>query len=240
MKRIVIFIGYLWRVLAGLLEVAIVLYVFSRLNTRFEFIVVSIFRFMYGSLRIIGIGLWQMLSQLGVSVDREFGKLRQDERERHHDGHIEEQARLHLLAETKLKQARLLLSPPEVVFEELKKQAQRPRNEWYRYYYGAEEIESTLLERNDALINLGLACFGSNREVFQTLYKHGLTPPENSADATYKRGLRIGCLSNQVLAKESSGERLSSRSYRRARNAAHHCSRGRRGNHRSHAQSKCV
>jgi hypothetical protein len=98
-----------------------------------------------------------------------------------------------------IKQARLHLSPPEVVFEELKKQAQRSRREWFSY--DDAKIEPMLLERNEPLINLGLACFGANREVFQALYKHSLTQPENGMDAIYKGGLRIGCLSNQIVAK---------------------------------------
>jgi hypothetical protein len=97
------------------------------------------------------------------------------------------------------KQARLYLSPPEVVFEELRKQAQLSRSEWFSY--DDKEIEPTLLERNEPLINLGLACFGANPEVFKALYKHSLTQPKNESDAIYKRGLRSGCLSNQVVAK---------------------------------------
>jgi hypothetical protein len=98
-----------------------------------------------------------------------------------------------------INQARLQLSAPEVVFEELKKQAQRSRSEWYSYDY--KSIEPMLLERNAPLINLGLACFGASSEVFQALYKHSLTQPENETDAIYKNGLRVGCLSNQVVAK---------------------------------------
>jgi hypothetical protein len=98
-----------------------------------------------------------------------------------------------------IKLARLHLSPPEVVFEELKKQAQRSRREWFSY--DDTKIEPMLLERNEPLINLGLACFGANREVFRALYKYSLTQSENETDAIYKRGLRIGCLSNQIVAK---------------------------------------
>jgi hypothetical protein len=98
-----------------------------------------------------------------------------------------------------IKPARLYLLPPEAVFEELKKQAQRLRSEWYAY--DDKEIEPTLFERNEPLINLGLACFGANREVFKALYEHSLTQRENDPDAIYKHGLHIGCLSNQVVAK---------------------------------------
>ena len=98
-----------------------------------------------------------------------------------------------------IKQSRLHLSPPEVVFDELRRQAQRTRYEWYAY--DDKKIEPMLLERNEPLINLGLACFGANREVFSALYKHSLTPSANDTDAIYKRGLRIGCLSNQTISK---------------------------------------
>jgi hypothetical protein len=98
-----------------------------------------------------------------------------------------------------VKQAWLHLSPPEAVFEELKRQARRSRYEWH--HYDDKKIEPTLLKRNEPLINLGLACFGGNREVFRALYKHSLTQPESDTDAIYKRGLRIGCLSNQIAAK---------------------------------------
>jgi hypothetical protein len=37
-----------------------------------------------------------------------------------------------------------------------------------------EAIEALLVERNDPLITLGLACYGTSKEVFKALYKHGL------------------------------------------------------------------
>jgi hypothetical protein len=98
-----------------------------------------------------------------------------------------------------IKPTRLHFSAPEIVFEELKKQAQRSRHEWF--YYDDKKIEPMLLERNEPLINLGLASFGANREVFRALYEHSLTQPKNNADAIYKHGLRIACLSNQIVSK---------------------------------------
>lgn len=96
-----------------------------------------------------------------------------------------------------IKLARLHLSSPEVVFEELKQQAQRTQYEWASY--DSKKIEPSLVERNEPLINLGLASFGANEDVYKALYKHSLTPPQDNADAIYKRGLRVGCLSNQVV-----------------------------------------
>jgi hypothetical protein len=62
-----------------------------------------------------------------------------------------------------------------------------------------DAIEALLVERNDPLINLGLACYGTNEEVFKALYKHGLAKPTDAVDERYKRGLRIGCLSNRAV-----------------------------------------
>jgi hypothetical protein len=56
-----------------------------------------------------------------------------------------------------------------------------------------------LLERNDPLINLGLARFGTNKEVFAALYRRGGEPASDAADERYKKALRIGCLSNQTI-----------------------------------------
>src|SRR5438876_3359156 len=94
-------------------------------------------------------------------------------------------------------QARLSVASPEEVVRELKRVAQKPRFElWGR----DETIEALLVERNDRLINLGLACYGTSKEVFTALYKHGLEKPAGVADERYKRGLRIGCLSNRAVA----------------------------------------
>src|SRR5262249_11237151 len=93
--------------------------------------------------------------------------------------------------------ARLLASSPEAVFEELKQlsaktKAQPSWNNWNDQY------EIGLVDRNERLINLGLAAYGTNKEVLKALYKHGLEPAQNTSDASYKEGLRIGCLSNST------------------------------------------
>ena len=68
-------------------------------------------------------------------------------------------------------EARLSVASPEEVLRELKRIAQRPRLE----LLGRNEaIEALLVERNDPLINLGLACYGTSEEIFTALYKHGL------------------------------------------------------------------
>jgi hypothetical protein len=102
----------------------------------------------------------------------------------------EEQARL-------MQEARLHIASPEAVYRELKEIANKPR---VQLFGRKDEIEATLIERNEPLINLGLACFGTNEEVYKALYKHSVEPPRGATDAQYKRGLRIGCLSNKSVA----------------------------------------
>jgi hypothetical protein len=93
-------------------------------------------------------------------------------------------------------EARLHAASPEEVFRGLRRIAQQPRFE----VRGRDEaIEALLVERSHPLINLGLACYGTSEEVFKALYKHGLEKPADAADERYKRGLRIGCLSNRSV-----------------------------------------
>jgi hypothetical protein len=104
----------------------------------------------------------------------------------------EEQERL-------VRQARLYTASPEAVFEELKRLGRLRKIELLTV--SDEAVEPALLERNEPLINLGLACYCTHREVFKALYKHSLSPVRDEADMHYKRGLRIGCLSNQVVTR---------------------------------------
>src|ERR1700719_3698821 len=98
--------------------------------------------------------------------------------------------------ERRLREARLLVSRPEEVFKELRSYgAQAKAN----LYGSDEELEKSLLERGDPLIDLGLACYGSDKGMVGALYKKALITPNTPADARYLKGLRIACLSNQVL-----------------------------------------
>src|SRR5258705_13787616 len=92
---------------------------------------------------------------------------------------------------------RLYSAPPELVFAELKDLSRRNRGEILSSK--TEALETLLVERNDPLINLGLACYGTNKHVFTALYKHSLEPARDIADGLYKRNLRMGCLSNQTI-----------------------------------------
>src|SRR5262245_12795620 len=93
-------------------------------------------------------------------------------------------------------EARLLIASPEEVYRELQEIAKKPRG----HLIGRDDkIEAALVERNLPLINLALASFGTNKEVFKALYKHSLEPAHDATDAQYKRGIRIGCLSNEAV-----------------------------------------
>ena len=94
-------------------------------------------------------------------------------------------------------EARLLASSPEAVFEELKKLSVQVRAK----RFNDDKYEMILVNRNERLINLGLAAFGTNQEVLKALYKHGLEPAHDISDASYKDGLRVSCLSNNTVAE---------------------------------------
>jgi hypothetical protein len=101
-----------------------------------------------------------------------------------------------------MREARLLSSNPEAVVEELKALSARTRAQpWWNSY--GDKYEISLFNRNERLINLGLAAYGTNKEVLKALYKHGLEPAEDASDATYKEGLRIGSLSNSTAPEAS-------------------------------------
>ncbi|MDQ6867913.1 MAG: hypothetical protein M3178_05765 [Pseudomonadota bacterium] len=94
-----------------------------------------------------------------------------------------------------MREARLLVSRPEEVFKELRSYgAQAKAN----LYGSDEQLEKSLLERGEPLIDLGLARYGSDKGMVGELYKKALITPNTPADARYRKGLRIACLSNQV------------------------------------------
>jgi hypothetical protein len=64
--------------------------------------------------------------------------------------------------ERRTREARLLVSRPEEVFKELRSYgAQAKAN----HLDGDKQLEKSLLERGDPLIDLGLACYGSDEGV---------------------------------------------------------------------------
>jgi hypothetical protein len=100
-----------------------------------------------------------------------------------------------------IEEARLLLSSPDIVFEKLKALSIRIRERGLFWSSRSEAFEPILVERDAPLINLGLACYGTNEDVFKALYKSGIEPHRDATDEAYRRGLRIGCLSNTTIQK---------------------------------------
>jgi len=93
------------------------------------------------------------------------------------------------------REARLFLSSPEIVFAELKKLSEQARAHFGAHFaLTTEKLEPSLLERNDRLINLGLAQYGTHIDVFKALYKHGLENSGEFDEKVYRRGLRVACL----------------------------------------------
>ena len=92
--------------------------------------------------------------------------------------------------------ARLQIANPEAVYRELQQISQKTPSE---LRFRDDKVELALLERNEPLINLALACYGTNEDVFKAPYNFAVETPLDAADAAYRRGLRIGCLSNSSL-----------------------------------------
>src|SRR4051812_6946519 len=98
--------------------------------------------------------------------------------------------------ERRIRQARLLVSPPEVVYEQLKKYGESAADD---ILVEDREMEKCLLSREEPLINLGLASYGTDRDIVGELYRSGLAEAATVLDAQYRQGLRIGCLSNRAV-----------------------------------------
>jgi hypothetical protein len=95
--------------------------------------------------------------------------------------------------------ARLAKSSPEAVYQELKRIASG-----YRRRFGHSGLdEAALAHRNEPLINLGLAAFGTNREVLDALHEVAKAPSDDgngNGEGQYRNGLRIALLSNRQVA----------------------------------------
>ena len=97
----------------------------------------------------------------------------------------------------KVKEARLLISPVDVVYQELKAYgAYLPQSSWI---HQNPDLEQILLKRNDPLINLGLAQYCSSKDIVYDLYNRACIPSETESEATYNQGLRVACFANQSI-----------------------------------------
>jgi hypothetical protein len=93
--------------------------------------------------------------------------------------------------ENLIRTARLLCAPPADVYAELKANAERARHE--RLWQSNGEMENALLGRNEPLIDLALAQYGTDTKVVAQLYQRTAT-----ATDPVTVGLRMACLSNQA------------------------------------------
>src|SRR5450631_3602071 len=81
--------------------------------------------------------------------------------------------------------ARLINSPAIAVYEELKSWAADEDAHMWR----DDKIEEALLQRNDPLVSLGLAQYGTSDKVAAVLYQRGSA---TTGDAAYNKALRLG------------------------------------------------
>lgn len=95
--------------------------------------------------------------------------------------------------------ARLAKSSPEVVYQELKRAAAARTSRFGRLPVD----EASLLGRNDPLINLALAAFGTQSEVLETLRDVAIADEVEGDDSAYKRSLRTALLSNLAVAENT-------------------------------------
>lgn len=96
--------------------------------------------------------------------------------------------------------AKLKFAPPDSVYAALRDYSDHVGGPFF--FSADEELENTLLARNDPLINLGLARYAANETVLGALYRRGL---EGTGDPDYDKGLRLGCLSNRALSRLLTG-----------------------------------
>lgn len=89
------------------------------------------------------------------------------------------------------REARLLISQPENVFEELRRRAHSTET-------ADVQLERRLLDRDDPIIDLGLACFGRDEGVVETLYAQTMDASAQLSPL-YRKGLRLACLSNSAV-----------------------------------------
>lgn len=98
--------------------------------------------------------------------------------------------------EARIREARLIVARPEQVLTELEKYSDELNT---RVFGRDEHLERSLLARNEPLIDLGLARHGREREVVAALYQKSHAKPADHLQERYLRGLRIACLSNEVV-----------------------------------------
>lgn len=90
--------------------------------------------------------------------------------------------------------ARLKLSAPEAVLTDLHRYAETKKNDIFSY--ADDELEAMLLQRNNRLIDLGLAQYGFSPHVIAALYQKAIL---GTADPDLDIAIRMACLSGRGL-----------------------------------------
>ncbi len=91
---------------------------------------------------------------------------------------------------------RMLVTPASNVYDYLKAYAAGGSDS--SLWTPNAELEQGLLQRNDPLINLGLAQYAGEKEVWEHLYKKAYQAPQNEQNRRYQRSLRIACFANEL------------------------------------------
>lgn len=99
--------------------------------------------------------------------------------------------------EQRTRVARLMVAPPDMVFAELRAYSQEVQAS--PYTAASHTLETALATRDDPLIDLGLASYGSSYDVVGGLYRKGKEPQVDDADGTSKQGLRLAVLANETI-----------------------------------------
>lgn len=97
--------------------------------------------------------------------------------------------------EALIREARLIVARPEQVLAELEKYGDELKSRCR----DDENLERSLLARNEPLIDLGLARYAQEKEVVASLYQKSRANPMDLLQERYLLGLRIACLSNEVV-----------------------------------------
>jgi hypothetical protein len=93
--------------------------------------------------------------------------------------------------------ARLLASSPEAVFDDMRRNAEARSR--FSFSGSDDELELALAQRQEHLIDLALAQFGTSKTVVAPLLAEGLATASNPSDAIRRRGLRVACYANEHL-----------------------------------------
>jgi hypothetical protein len=103
----------------------------------------------------------------------------------------------HEYTDKRIRQARLIVASPEQVLTELEGYGVELKSDGI--FNSDSDLEQSLLARSDPLIDIGLARYAGEKEVVAALYHKSLAKPADHLQERYLRGLRIACLSNEVV-----------------------------------------